>query len=65
MRIRYEVIVETTSKSAADRVMAERLDGEEDYGFPYEVSWSYRELVQSAEAEVSEEKQRPRKGVSV
>lgn len=37
----YVVHVEAATRDQADQVMAERLTHDEDYGFPYTVSYDY------------------------
>jgi hypothetical protein len=38
--VRYIVEVSDCTEEQADRVIAERIDHDEDYGFPYVISWA-------------------------
>jgi hypothetical protein len=39
MRYRFVIAVEAETLDQAKRVVAERLDHDEDYGFPYQIEW--------------------------
>lgn len=43
-RFTFKVEVDCNSLEDARCVMAERLDPDEDYGFPYKVDWFYQDI---------------------
>lgn len=46
----YTVTVTARTRDEADRVMAERLQPDEDYGFPYRVTYAPAELQEAPPA---------------
>lgn len=39
MKFYYAVVIDAEDRQAADQVMRERLDPDEDYGFEYQLWW--------------------------